>query len=247
MLKGTLFTVAACLVLGLLTVQAQTADEIVSQYEKAMGGKEKLKTLQSVYMEGVSAGQNGNEIISKQTRVNEKLLRTEINFGMGSFAMILTDQAGWMSNPRNGGAFEAMPADRVKSAQQELDLQGPLVDYAAKGHTVALEGKESISGKDAYKLKLTLKSGEVITYYIDAATHLIVRDVRKAGAMMGGARRGGNTGAAPEVTTDYSDYRPTSAGFIFPFTVKRNGMGGETIYEKIEVNIPVDASLYKPS
>ena len=87
----------------------------------------------------------------------------------------------------------------------------------------------------------------MITYYLDAATYLVTREIRKGGGMFGGGqRRGANAGGqAPEVITDYSDYKPTPEGFIFPFTVKRNGMGGETIYEKIEVNKPVDPKLYK--
>ncbi|MBC6490555.1 hypothetical protein ACFSQD_09530 [Flavihumibacter stibioxidans] len=263
--KGIAVTIFTCLVLGFLTVQAQTVEEIISNYENAMGGKEKLKSIRSVYMEGVSVMQNGNEINSKMTKVNRELLRTEINFGMGSFSMLLTDKEGWASNPRNGGKFEPIPEQRVKAAQAELDCAGPLVDYAAKGHKAELLGKESVEGKECYKIKLILNTGSDITYFIDPATWYIVRDVRTGGLMggrMGGgpggpgqgaqagqARRGGSgpggAGGA-EVVTDYSDYAKNADGFIFPFSVKRNGMGGNTIYEKIEVNKPVDPKLYKP-
>ncbi|MBU7578793.1 MAG: hypothetical protein KAF40_12095, partial [Flavihumibacter sp.] len=57
----------------------------------------------SVYMEGVSIAGNGNEITSKMTKVDQQLMRSEINFGMGSFNVLLTDKGGWVSNPRNGG------------------------------------------------------------------------------------------------------------------------------------------------
>lgn len=250
MLKGTAFTLLTCLVFGLITVQAQTADDVIAGYEKALGGKEKLQTLQSVYMEGVSIAGNGNEITSKMTKVDQKLMRSEINFGMGSFSVLITDQGGWISNPRSGGKFEPMPEERYKAAQGELDLVGPLYNYAAKGHQVVLEGKEKINEKETYKIKLTQKNGTEITYYLDAATYLPVREVRKGGGMFGGGQRrqGANQGGQPqEVISDFGDYKTTPEGFIFPFSIKRNGMGGETIYEKIEVNKAVDPQLYKPA
>ena len=44
-------------------------------------------------------------------------------------------------------------------------MEGPLVDYRRKGHKVELLGKEKVEGVDAYKLKLTLKGGEVKYIY----------------------------------------------------------------------------------
>src|SRR5260221_13215568 len=54
-------------------------------------------------------------------------------------------------------------------------MEGPLVDYAAKGTKVALAGVESVDGHDAYKLKLTTKSGRVQSIWIDAHSFLDVK------------------------------------------------------------------------
>ena len=43
-------------------------------------------------------------------------------------------------------------------------MDGPLIDYKAKGHTVELLGKDKVEGTDCYKLKVTLKNGDVRTY-----------------------------------------------------------------------------------
>jgi hypothetical protein len=45
---------------------------------------------------------------------------------------------------------------------------------------------------------------------------------------------------------EYSDYRKTDEGYIFPYTTTIVGMGASTNVEKIEVNKPVDAKLFKP-
>ena len=66
---------------------------------------------------------------------------------------------------------ELMSGDETKEMEETADLDGPLVDYKAKGNTVELLGKEKIEGTDAYKLKVTLKNGDVQTQYIDADSY----------------------------------------------------------------------------
>ncbi|MGL6267487.1 MAG: hypothetical protein ACRC2O_06155, partial [Chitinophagaceae bacterium] len=91
---------------------AQTVDEVIAKHTEAMGGKEKLAALKSVYMETVAV-MNGNEATAKLWKVNNQLMRREFNFGMGTVTMVLTDKEGWSSNPRSGGKFEALPAEMV--------------------------------------------------------------------------------------------------------------------------------------
>src|SRR3974390_1046035 len=62
---------------------------------------------------------------------------------------------------------------RQAAAEQELD--GPLIDYAAKGTKVALEGVEAIDGRNAYKLALSFKNGQARHVWIDAQSFLEVR------------------------------------------------------------------------
>jgi outer membrane lipoprotein-sorting protein len=235
-----------------LGVFAQTADDVIAKYVEAMGGIDKLRSMSSLYMEGVSVAPNGTEITSKTYKVQDKLYRQEIDFGMGSITFIVTDKEGWFSNPRNGGAFEAIPAERLKNQQQEMDCAGPLVDYSAKGHKVELIGKETIDGVEAYNIKITLKSGNVINYFIDNKNWYIIRTSTKGmpgGGMFGGGGGNRQGGGEVEVKVDYADYKKNADGYLFPMIIKRPGMGGstmETIIEKVEVNKPVDAKLYKP-
>lgn len=56
-----------------------------------------------------------------------------------------------------------------------MDIAGPLVDYIAKGNKAELQGKETIDGKEAYKVKLTLATGKDVTYYFDTKTNLLVQ------------------------------------------------------------------------
>ena len=230
-----------------IAVNAQTADEIINKYMEAMGGKAKLLSIKSIYMEGTSVMQNGTEISQRSWKVDGKLFRQEINSAMFNFAMVVTDKEGWRQNPRAGGAFEPMTAEQVANMQTQMDCAGAFVDYAAKGHKVELIGKEDVEGTAAYKIKITYKSGNEANFFFDANTYYIIRMSAKGGGMgmgMGGGRGPGGTDV--ERITDFSDYKKTDDGYIFAFKMTPVGMGGGVYYEKIEVNKPVDPKAYKP-
>lgn len=228
-------------------LQAQTADEIIAKYIDAMGGKDKLQSLKSVYMEGVTVMGNGTEVDLKAWRVKDKLYRQEISFGMGNVVVIATPTKGWISSPRSGGTFTAMPDEALKALQPQMDLAGPFVDYAAKGNKVELQGTDTVSGgKKCYKLKVTFANGEEVTYYIDAQTYYVDRESRKGGGMMGGGG-GGRRDPNALLNIDFSDYQKTSDGYVFPNTIVTGGFGAKMSVVKLEVNKDVDVDkLSKP-
>lgn len=235
------------LTLTLFAAQAQTANEIIGKYIDAMGGKEKLNSIKTLYMEGVAVMQNGNELTTTIYKINGKLSRREAQFGaVGNFTTLITDKGGWISGPRSAGRFEPISSDKLKNTQAELDCAGPLVDYDKKGYKVEYLGKETLDGKDCYKLKLTLTSGADITYYIDAQTYYILRESHKGSNFAGGTRRSEATENA-EFNTDFSDYQKTEQGYIFPYKIRISGMGNGITFEKIEVNKQLDENkLSKP-
>ena len=233
--------VSACLLVTAAFVKAQTVDDIITKYADAMGGKDKLNSIQSMHMTGVATMQNGNEITTEIWRVSGKLYRRFTNFGMGSSTTLITGQGGWQTNFRNGGAFEPMEEQQRNNQLYEMDCAGPLVDYAAKGHKAELLGKETIDGKECFKIKLTTKEGRELTYFIDAASNYIDRLSYK-----GRGRGPGGGGEEIEIAVNYSNYDKTPEGYIFAFSQTMGGnFGGTMTFEKIEVNPKVDDKLYK--
>jgi len=237
------FFLAACLLAAAIFVRAQTADEVITKYIAVMGGKDKLNSIQSLHFTGISTGQNGNEVTTDIWKVNNKLFRRNINFGMGSVTTLITDKGGCQTNVRNGGAFEAMQDQQRNNQLYEMDCAGPLVDYAAKGHKAELLGKETIDGKECYKIKLTTKEGRELNYYIDAATSYINRLSYKG---RGRPAAGGGQGEEIDIAVNYSNYDKTPDGYTFPFSQTiSGGFGGTMTFEKIEVNPKIDDKLYK--
>ncbi|MBY0536041.1 MAG: hypothetical protein K2P88_09335 [Chitinophagaceae bacterium] len=266
-MKQILASVLSLFIVG--TVLAQTAEDVISKHVEAMGGIEKLKALQTIQMEGVAVGPNGSEITTTTIRVQGKLYRQQVDFGMGNFTVLVTEKGGWFSNPRNSGAFEAMPAEAYNSQMAEMDCNSLLIDYAAKGVSVELTGTETINNLTCYVVKATTKSGKSVSYFIDNKSWMVVRTSMKGGAGMGmfggGGRPGGGQGGGQQgggqqgggnrpnpqdmvVNIDYSDFKQFD-GYWFPTTISRPGMGGRamnTTIETILINKKIDERLYKP-
>jgi len=179
----TLATAATC----------QTADEILLKYENAAGGRQKLEEIR--YLEVYSTlrmSVMGNNIDLPVTLVREKgkLFRRQIGgiMGMGDSFTMVTDTAGYIlipvmrgfGGPGGPGGAEPtlmnMKPQEVSEQQYELDCAGAfgeLVNYAAKGHKAELVGTEKVSKVPCFKIKLILKTGQSVIYYIDQQTFLV--------------------------------------------------------------------------
>ncbi len=240
-------------ILFLIIVQfasGQTVDEVIEKYEAARGGKEKLAAVKSIYMEG-SREMMGNEVTVKVTKEQGKLSRTEFEMGGTNGFMLITDKEAWNYMPMRSPAPVKMPDEALAGMQTELDIAGPLVDYVTKGHKAELAGKDSIDGNTCYKIKLTTSAGKEITYWIDASTYLVTQSAAKGGGMFGGGGRRKEGTEPPIVYTEYKDYKAVD-GILFAHNIETKNpsgqgrAGGGTTFDKIELNKPVDARLYKP-
>ena len=79
---------ASIAVIGFIKAPAQTADEIVNKWEAAMGGKDKLTSIKTLYTEGELNIMN-NAAPHKTYLVNGKGFRSESDFN-GSKLSIAT-------------------------------------------------------------------------------------------------------------------------------------------------------------
>ena len=220
-------------------VQAQTVDDVINKYVEARGGKDKLNSITSLYMEG-SRQMMGNEVLVKVTTVQGKLFRTDFELGNTTGYTIVTPTEGWSFVPMQSPKVEPIPADRLKGMQGQLDINSPLIDYAAKGNKAELQGKETIDGKEAYKIKLTTADGRETFLYIDTKTNLLIQTKQT---------RTGQNGKSVDIITNYSDYKSFD-GIMFTQTIANPGagmMGGSTTFDTIVVNKPIDESQYKPA
>lgn len=188
---------------------AQTADEIIAKHIEAIGGADNWKKVNSMVMSG-SMSMQGMEIALTRTVVHQAGFKNEISvMGMTGY-QILTPTEGWNFMPFNGQTTpEPMTLDDVKEAQNELDAQGGVVNYAEKGHTLEYIGKEEVDGTECHKLKMIYKNGKSETMYLDPSTYYVVKSV---------AVQKGN-GQEVEVTTTFSNYEKLAEGIVMPKSI----------------------------
>lgn len=222
--------------LSIAMVNAQTADEIVSKHIDAIGGKEKLSQVTSVYVESGTEVM-GNESSTKTTILTGKGFRNESNFNGQQIVNVVTDKGGWAINPFGGSEQAvAMPDEQYKAGKDQIYVD-PFLNYATKGSKIELLGKEKVGAAEAYKIKYTNKDNAETTYYIDPATYYIVQAVKKGNAM----------GQGITINISYSDYKKNDAGFFWPYTTNID-MGQFALKvnaKKVEVNKAVDPSIFE--
>ena len=217
---------------GVTIAKAQSADEIINKHIEAVGGKDKLSQVKSIYIEGtVNVMDNDNPYTI--SILNGKAFKYEAEFNGQKFIQCYTDSSGWMLNPFAGGSMEAMPDEVYKAGRDQILATGPLFDYAARGSKVELQGKEN----EAYKIKVTSANNVSSTYYIDASTYYITKSIRQGEAQ----------GQMIDITTTYSDHKKTDFGIVLPYTLQ-NDFGGtfsiKNTVKKIEVNKEIDPSIF---
>lgn len=212
---------------------AQTVDEVLEKHIAAMGGKEKLATLNSVRMEG-SLTVQGTDVTVVTTKLHMVGLRADITVMGTQNYQISTPNGGQVFMPVFGQASPSeMPADQLKSSQTQLDLHGNFVNYKEKGTKVELMGKETVDGTECYKLKVTFKNGNITDYFIDTKSNRLYKTSTKGNA----------NGQEVDVFTVFSNYKQDANGYWFPYTSVNNR--GETNFDKIETNIKVDEAIFK--
>lgn len=168
--------------------------------------------------------------------------RMEIEFGGKTAIQLFDGSRGWLLRPYlNRDDWEPFSAEQAKSEQAQDELDGPLVDATVKGTKVELAGVERVEGRDAYKLTLTRKDGEVQHVWIDAKTFLDVKVEGRPRQMDGKLRT---------VWVTQRDFRQVQ-GLMVPFVLETAVEGyadtHKMLVEKVAVNRPLDdARFSKP-
>jgi hypothetical protein len=156
-----------------------TVDELVAKNVAAKGGADALRALRSVRLTGKMLVNEGQiQLAYVETKKRPGAIRDEVTL-QGMTAIQAYDGAqGWKISPFQGRKDpEKMSADDTKSLMEDADVDGPLVDWKAKGSTVEYLGTEDVDGTQAHKLKVVRKNGDVTFVYLDPDAFLEIRKV----------------------------------------------------------------------
>jgi hypothetical protein len=234
---------ASTIMVGILCLtalaSAQTAEELVAKNIAAKGGLEKIKAVNTVTMEGKIYVQGINAVISQEAKRPNALRQ---NFSLQGMTQVQAydGKVGWQIQPFGGKKDpELMGEDDVRDLAEEADIDGPLVDYQAKGNTIEYLGHDTVDGDDAFKLKVTLKDGDIVYYYLDPDTYLEIKKEKQEFIR----------GSIRETEQDLGSYKQVG-GVYYPFSIESGTTGNPGDHarisiDKIEVNVPLDDSVFK--
>jgi outer membrane lipoprotein-sorting protein len=220
-----------------LPARAQTVDEIIAKNIQALGGRQKLDSVQTLRTKGkLDAGFFRADVAQQNKRPDK--VREEFSVQGLTQVQSYDGKTGWQINPFGGRRDpEILSQDDTKSLQVDADVDGPLVDYAKKGHKAELVGHDSVEGTDCFKIKLTLKNGDIRTYYLDADSYLEIKLETQSFVR----------GTVQEGETYYGDYEEVG-GIYYPFSYEVGQKGepnrAKFTVEKIEQNVPLDDSIF---
>lgn len=216
---------------------AQTVDEVIAKNIQARGGLEKLHAIKTLC---ITAKITEEDLRAKFVQVMKRDDKIRRDFSIQGMTRIQAydGHTAWRVNPFGGRKDpELISAEDSKSLVDAADIEGPLVDYRQKGHTAELLGHDSVEGTDCYKIKLTLKSGDVRLYYLDADSFIEIKYESQTKVR----------GAVQYSETLLGDYEQVG-GVYFPFAIESGPLGSEErtkfTVEKIELDVPVDDSLF---
>jgi hypothetical protein len=261
-----------------VAVPKLSAADIVAKNVAARGGLQAWRSVQALTLTGKlgaggnqratlpvpnPAGRRGQGLIAPQRPVEEAQLpfvlelkrpskmRLEVQFKGDTAIQSFDGTLGWKLRPfLNRRQIEPYSAEEMKTASAQAELDGYLIDYATKGTQVELDGIEKVEDRDTYKLKLTLKSGQITHVWVDAQTFLETK-------FEGQPRRLDGTYHPVEVY--YRDYRVVN-GLRIPFVLETRVLPvGKTALgfrdprvppekisiDKVEVNPNLDDALFR--
>jgi len=215
-----------------------SAAEIVDKNIAARGGLaawQKIRTMVWVGHVQTADGAAGElPFLLEQKRPN--MTRFEVK-GQGVRSVRGFDGAsGWKMRAGRSGepAIEAYSGEEVKFAREAGGIDGPLIDYQAKGIMVSLDGVDSIDGRKAYRLSLAWPSGTSRHVWIDAESFLDIQSDRQARD---------NRGRIATVVVRYGDFR-TVDGVQIPMRIETSSAmaksGDKMLIDRVALNPPLE-------
>ena len=237
--------VVECLLAGAVcplgAAPVPSADEIVARYVAARGGAERLAALHSViyrgtYREGTHANDHAAMAIMRPWY---KLVgdpeRPDPEFAEGY------DGSAWEYYGDPGIVLRTVgPASAA--SRHGLWIDGALPDYRSKGSTIEVLGVEPIAGRDAWRLRVTMRDGFQEEEFVDAKSFLQVASRKVAPIHAFGERVSSET--------RFGDWRPVQ-GVLFPFRSEEVEIGTGRVlntmqWREIVVNRSLDPAVFSP-
>lgn len=192
-----------------------TAQSVVDNYIKAVGGKEKLEAVQSYFLIAEAEMQGMKLELDLKKTDKEQFMQDVKVMGNSMSKQVVNGDAGYVV--MQGQRKDLSPEELIQVKKESAPF--PELGYS----DMTLEGIESVGDKKAYKVKVT----DTKTNFYDVETGLKIQEVNSLDMQ----------GQQVQQALQYGDYKEVS-GIKFPFTMTQS-MGPQNIdfvIKEIKIN-----------
>jgi len=199
------------LVLSFAPAPGQTLFDLLARYELATGfsSRLKVKTLTSIG----TITQMGSTLPISIIQKRPDKYRFDVHLEEGRITQAYDGKVGWTFNPFTMTDTLALEGSELAQIRESADFDGMLHTYKSKGYTISLVGKVLTGLHNAYKIQVKKPSGEVLSFYLDAITYLVIRS--ESELLVNGMRY--------TAESIFGDFRKTG-GMMLPYYIQsKNG------------------------
>lgn len=218
-----------------LTVQGgePTAETVVANYLKAIGGADKVRAIKTLKKEGIYVYNGLEHAMTVWHKTNKVLFEID---GLSMYGSKVTSGEVVLRGYDGTRAWDLDPGRGPKPAPIAEPKTGALINEAflispmtAKDSKIELKGRENLEGVDVWRLQVTTGNGSVQDWFLNAKTWLPVKKSVAEKDMF-----------LPQAVF-FDDYRPVN-GVLMPHYVElEEGLFARVhLFEKITVNPDVD-------
>lgn len=221
---------------------ALTAAQIVERYVAARGGADAWRQIQTMGWTGriESAGGKTPNVPFLMLFKRPNATHFEIAVQNQKSLRIFDGTQGWKLRPTSQGTPELVDytPEELSYARDAAGLDGPLIDYRTKGVSVVLQGRDTVEGHAAYRLRVTLPSGQTQVHWIDAHSFLLLKYDRTTH---------NQAGQAGIVSVHLRNYQ-TIKGLAMPLLIETGGEAGQgsdkMVIEKVAFNPVLEEAVF---
>jgi hypothetical protein len=230
-----------------VSIQAQTADEIIDTYLENIGGKEAWSKVTS--MKATGLGKQGGvdyPFTATFTKDGKAFISVDLQ-GTQFIAEAFDGETNWSTNFQTlkPEAKDAESSENYKRTSKD-NMPDAFLNYKEKGYKAEFLGKEEFDGTECFKIKLTKKpmlvdgkeEENVETYFFDTENYV---PIAMEAVIMTGQGKGAKSQSI------FSDYQEVD-GLYMPYT-NITRVNGQTVFEMsmktVTFNVEVDESIFK--
>jgi len=215
-----------------------TLKEILSRAEKAGGGSEAWKSVNTIMMKGVLQTEDSSAFIAIEMykkAPDKSLMKMKMQQDV-EVREVCDGKSAWIEDPR-GGYHEFKGEDlQSRLRRSQFSEQANMILLAATGKVI---GADKIGLKDVYVVEYSSQKNETTKLSFDAETGLLARSEESISRPEG----------TYTVKLDMDDYRPVD-GMMVPFRMKRTEKGSviKMRLTQVKGNVPIDDEMFlKPA